>query len=128
MFARRPKPKSLTWMRRFAIYKRSKRHWLNSRTPVPGGVRSVRVRFSKPWTMESFHDSKLETGVVYDSRDRGCDAPKAAMPDVLASLCRNRILSRTRFPSWDSVLAAHHGRLPDSDACGSRLSSEETPS
>src|SRR5258708_20797387 len=49
------------------------------------------------------------------------------MPDVLAPVRRDRIVCRTRFSSWDGVLAADHERLPDPDGCGSWLSSNSTP-
>src|SRR5712691_1221813 len=76
---------------------------------------------------ERFHNESLETQCAYCSWHRSCAAAKTDMPVVLAPLCRDRFVSRTRFSYWDRVLAPAHRCLSNSDACGSWLSSEAAP-
>src|SRR2546422_968141 len=49
------------------------------------------------------------------------------MPDLLAPVCRDRVVCRTRFSSWDGLLATDHERIPDPHACCACFSCEATP-
>src|SRR5260370_1451746 len=48
------------------------------------------------------------------------------VPAMLAALCWNRFISGTRVSDRDEISAADHDRIPELDACGSRLSNEAT--
>src|SRR3981081_3970793 len=77
--------------------------------------------------LERPRDTRLETDFSCDAGNRDCDAAETAMPDVLASVRRDRVVSRTRFSNWYGLLATDHQCLPDPDGRDPWLSSEATP-
>ena len=56
--------------------------------------------------------------------NRRCTIAETDVPVVLAVLRWNRLISGARVSYRHDIFAADHARIPDIDACGSRVSSE----
>ena len=66
----------------------------------------------------------MEAKPAGDAGNRRCAVAETDVPALLAVIRWNRFISWARVSYRHDIFAADHARIPNLDACGSRVSSE----